>query len=71
MEPKLIISPSGKENNKVSEKSFRVPKNPSKSDIVTVENMLLIILFIIFDYCSTTASCTPYVSAISVIVPSA
>ncbi len=36
IEPKLMIKPSGNENNKVKVNNLRVPKKPSNKDIVTV-----------------------------------
>ena len=39
MDPKLIMSPRGKENKSVRINSLRVPKKPSKSDTVTVINI--------------------------------
>ena len=66
IEPKLIISPSGNENTNVNKNNLRVPKKPSKSDNVTFTNIMCPLLF----YSVTIASCTPYLFAISSIVPS-
>ena len=56
IEPKLITRPSGNEKTKVNANNLRVPKKPSNSEIVTVENMLYTILLCYYSILNSVLS---------------